>query len=943
MRTLFSLFIILMISSITFGQTPKIDVNAKLPIDKNVKIGKLDNGLTYYIRKNSKPEKRVEMRLVVNAGSLYEDDNQQGLAHFVEHMCFNGTKNFPKNELINFLEKMGIKFGGDLNAYTSFAETVYMLFLPTDNEELYEKGYQVLEDWAHNVSFEDKEIDKERGVIIEEWRLGLGANDRMRKKSFPVIFKDSRYADRVPIGKKEILEKFKYETLKSFYKDWYRPDLMAVIIVGDIDVNIAEEKVKKYFSNLKNPENPKARIEYDLPDNIEPLISIETDKEATNNMAMFFIKHPHKIVENGHDYRESIMAELYNGMLNDRLNEFSKNPECPYTMAYTGYGEFLARSNDAYTSYAVLKENKITEGFEFLLNESLRVKQHGFTQTELDRQKEKILSDYERAAKEVEKTMSSSFAEQYVSHFLSKLPIVGAPYELKLVRGLLPGIELADINQLAKNWITDKNQVVMIQAPQKPGLIVPTKTEILEVFNKVKNKTMEPYLDKVSSSPLVETIPQGSKTKSKKVNEEFGFTELILENGVRVVLKPTDFKNDEILFSAYSLGGTSLYPDKDIMSATFATQIIDETGLGNLDNIELQKKLTGKLIQISPTLDELKEGFRGNCSPKDIETMLQLIYLYFTQPRQDTTAFQAFLSNTRNQLKFYSGNPQVAFYDTLMKVSSSNSPRTIGILNENRLGEIDLKRVYEIYRDRFADASDFTFLFIGNFNVDEISPMLETYLGGLPSINRKEIWKNVDPEFPAGIKQVKFKKGIAPQSNVAILISDKFEYNYQENLNLYMAIQILNIKLREALREDQGGVYGVQAMHQTEQFPEPKYQIFVTFGCSPKNVKKLTKTVFAEMEKIRLYGPTDDDMNKIRETMIRERETQSKENKFWLAKLESHYYNNDDLKNITNYNENINKVTNADIQKSATKYFTTKKFVSVVLFPEKKTKEKESK
>lgn len=938
MRLIISLLVVFVAITSLYSQKQKIDLNETLSIDKDVKIGKFDNGLTYYIRKNSMPEKRVEMRLVVNVGSLYEDDNQQGLAHFVEHMCFNGTKNFPKNELINFLEKMGIKFGGDLNAYTSFAETVYMLFLPTDNNELLDKGFQVLEDWASNVSFDDKEIDKERGVIIEEWRLGLGADDRMRKKSFPVIFKDSRYADRIPIGKKEVLEKFKYETIKSFYKDWYRPNLISVVVVGDIDVNIAEEKIKKHFEHLKNPPTPKARIEYDLPDNIEPLISIETDKEATSNTLMYFIKHPHIVPATIGDFKEKTKAEIYNGMLNDRLRELSQKEECPYIMAYSAYTEFLARSNDAYMSYAMMKENKIKEGFEAILKESYRVKQHGFTETELERQKEKILTDYERAAKEIDKTESRVFAQHYVNNYLSKDPIPGQKAEFELIKQILPSIKLEDINSLAEKWITEKNQVVMITAPEKKDLIVPTKAEILSVMKKVKTLELEPYVDKVSNNPLVENIPQGVKVTNRKQNDEYGFTELTFANGIKAILKPTDFKNDEILVSAYSPGGTSLYPDNDIMSANFASTIINQSGVGKFDNTELEKKLTGKTVTIYPVIDELQEGFKGNCSPKDFETLLQLVYLYFAEPRKDTAAYQAFMSKTKNQIKFFRSSPQIAFSEALVKTISQNNPRVIAIPSDEQLDMVTLDRAYDIYKDRYADASDFTFFFVGSFNVDEIIPLLENYLGALPVKNRKENYKDVSPKFPDGIKEVTVKKGQDPKSMVAIVMSDKFEWNAKERLQLQVATDILNIKLRESLREDQGGVYGVQIMSKVEQFPKPEYQIFVAFGCSPKNAKKLAKTVFAEMEKIIKNGPTEDDLAKVKETLIRERETKLKKNNFWLSTLEDSFYNNDDLSKINKFNDNVNAITITEIQAIAKKYMTKEHYVKVVLMPEKKKK-----
>ncbi|OFY76355.1 MAG: hypothetical protein A2265_11810 [Bacteroidetes bacterium RIFOXYA12_FULL_33_9] len=927
-------FVLILMFVFTIQQFAQ-NLNGPVPFEKDVRIGKFENGLTYYIRKNAKPENRVELRLAVNVGSLYETDEQQGLAHFTEHMMFNGTKNFPGNEVVNYLEKTGMQFGGDVNAYTSFAETVYMLQLPADDQEILHKGFLILSDWAHNASMEDKEIDKERGVIIEEWRLGLGADDRMRKKAFPVIFKDSRYADRVPIGKKEILEKFKYETIRNFYKDWYRPNLMAVIVVGNIDLDIAEQKVKELFGSIQNPAQFPERVEYGLPDNDEPLISIETDKEATNNSIMFFYKHPHKVAENIGDFKQNLTHEIYNGILNERLNEIGQKPETPYIMAYSAFSEFLARTSDAYMSYGLMKENKLTEGFEILLTESERVKQHGFLESEFERQKENMLNQYEVAAKEYDKIESKTLTQYYLNHFLSKDPVLSNIDRNNLVKELLPSIKLEDVNSLAAKWITDKNLVIMVSAPEKEGAIVPTKDELLKVIKKVKESKFEAYVDNASQAPLLAIIPTGSKIVSKTENTEFGFTTLEFENGVKAVLKTTDFKNDEILFSALSPGGHSLVNDDKIITANFATSVVDQGGLADMDMVQLEKKLAGKTVQVSPVLMNTKEGMQGNCAPKDFETLLQLNYLYFTQPRKDQEAFNSFISKMKNQMKFFANSPQVAFSDTLVKTMNSNSPRVIAIPSVKQIEQINLDDAFEIYKDRFADASDFTFFFVGNFNIDSITPMLETYLGGLPSIHRKETWKNNEPKFPDGITEVTINKGVDPKSMVGIVMSGKMDWNYKERLTLKLAMDIVNIKLRESLREDEGGVYGVQAMLNVEKFPEPTYQIFIAFGTSPKKVKKLVKLVFSEISKIKNDGPLAEDVEKVKETLIRGQETDMKKNDFWLSKLESSQFDGDDISTLNNFDANVKAVTAEEIKQIASKYFCDKHYVKCILMPEK--------
>ena len=922
--------------SVLFGQTTTVDLSYPLPVDPDVRIGKLDNGLTYYIRRNKKPENRVELRLAINAGSILENDDQQGLAHFMEHMNFNGTKTFPKNELIDFLQKTGVKFGADINAYTGFDETVYMLQLPTDDTVLVEKGYTVLEDWGHNALLDDTEIDKERGIIVEEWRLGLGAQDRMMKKFFPIIFKDSKYAVRIPIGKVDIIEHFKHDVLKDFYRTWYRPDLMAVIVVGDIDPVKAEARIKAHFSGIKNPTPEKPRLLLDLPDNNEPLIAITTDKEATNNTVILFYKHPVKVEKNLGDFRDKLLAQLYTSMLNNRFGEIAQQPESPYINASSEYGRFLARSKDSYMIYAQSKENQIGKSLATMLAENERVKRFGFTATELERQKEDMLSQYEKAAKESNKTESMQFTNEYVANFLTGDPIPGAQKEFKFVTKLLPGIKLEEINALAKQFVTDNNMALVVMAPEKETVKVPSESEVLNIIRQSKTIDLKPYIDKFREEPLVKDDLKGGKIVERKENKELGFTELKLSNGIVVAVKPTNFKNDEVLFSAFSLGGNSLYPDNQFMSANYATKVIDMSGAGNFDNVELEKKLKGKNLEIHPYIDDTKEGLKGNSTPKDLETLLQLVYLYFKGPRKDTTAFKAFMSQMENQMKFMKSNPIMTFYDTLFKTVYPGYKRLVIFPSEAQLKEVKLDELYKIYTDRFADASDFKFFFAGNFNVDSISAMLEKYLGSLPSLNRKETWKDTSPKIPEGITDLTFNKGSDPQSMVGLVMSENFEWNPKNLLMLTMIKEIISIKLIEVIREQMSGVYSPQVMLQPEHFPQSNFNFIVLFGCSPRMPDSLTNAVLGEIRKIREKGPTDVDLKKAQETMIRARETDFEKNEFWLGKIESIYYDNTDPSSILNFTDRVNAITIEDLKNAGTKYFDLKHYVRVVLMPEKK-------
>lgn len=918
------------------GQQSIVDLTTKLAVDPTVIIGKLDNGLVYYIKQNKKPEKRVELRLVVNAGSILENDDQLGLAHFMEHMNFNGTKTFPKNELIDFLQKTGVKFGADINAYTSFDETVYMLQLPTDDTALVKQGYQVLEDWAHYALLDGKEIDKERGIIVEEWRLGLGAQDRMMKKFLPIIFKDSRYSTRLPIGKIEVLENFKHETLRSFYRDWYRPDLQAVIVVGDVNPIEVEKEIKLRFSSMKNPDQIRERIVYDLPNNKEPLIAITTDKEATQNMVLMFYKHPGKTVKTLGDFKEQLIAELFSSMLNQRFNEISQKPESPYIFAASGYGKFLARTKDSYIVNAMPKENQIDKSLETLLAENERIKRYGFTVTEFERQKEELFSQYEKASKEADKTESAQFASEYVSNYLSGDPIPGASKKFKYVKNLLPTIKVEEVNDLVKGWVTDENMAMVIMAPEKENVKVPSVADVLRIVSQSKSSILQPYVDKFKEEPLINKELQPGKITRVNVNKEMGFTELNLSNGVTVVLKSTNYKNDEILVSAYSLGGNSLYPDADYMSANFASQVIDMSGAGNFDNVELEKKLKGKNLQISPYIDDVREGFRGNSTPKDFETLLQLVYLYFDGPRKDSTAFRAFMSQMENQTKFMKSNPMMAFYDTLFKTVYPGYKRLVIFPSPAQLNEVSLDKIDRIYRERFSDASDFKFFIVGNFNLDSLQPFIEKYFGNLPSTGRKETYKDVSPAFSPGITNLTLYKGSDPQSMVGIVMSEKFDWNSNNLLALSMLKEIISIKLIEVIREKLSGVYSPQLMLNPDHYPQSTYQFVVMFGCSPKTTDKLTKAVFSEIKKIRKHGPTDIDLKKAQEALIRSRETDLEKNEFWLSKIESIYYDKTDPSSILNFKERVNKITVGDLKKAAEQLINPDHYVRVVLMPEKK-------
>jgi zinc protease len=903
----------------------------KLPVDQKVKIGKLPNGITYYIRKNSLPEKRAELRLVLKAGSILENEDQQGLAHFAEHMAFNGTKNFKKNELVDILELSGVQFGADLNAYTSFDETVYMLAIPTDSANIVKKSFQVLEDWAHQVSFEDAEIEKERGVVIEEWRLGRGADARMRDKYFPTLLYNSQYAKRLPIGKKDILETFKPETLRQFYKDWYRPDLMAIVAVGDFDEVEMENYIKKHFSNIPAYKKARPRTEFKIPDHKETLVAIEKDKEAQYTYVQIYYKHPETKVITEQAYKESLSIALFNTMLNSRINEYLQTANPPFLFASSSYGGFIG-DRAAYTMFAVPSQGQTVKSIEILLQENERVRKFGFLPSEMDRAKKTLMASMEKAYAEREKVKHANFASEYVQNFLEQSAIPGTEYKYNFYKQNLDGITLPEINALAGKFITKENRIVVITGPES-NTDIPTKETVLGMIDKVNSQNITPYEEKLSGKALIGNLPPAGKIISERNLTDVKVKELTLSNGAKVLIKPTDFKNDEILFSAFSKGGHSLYPDQDYFSAANASGIISRSGVGEFTQVDLGKMLAGKIVKIAPNISELTEGFNGSASPKDLETLLQLVHLYFTAPRKDSVAFLSFVSQQKGIVENRGATPQGVFYDSISVITSGNHYRRRPTVTAD-LQKINLDRAYAIFKERFSDASDFTFMFTGNVDTVIIRPLLEKYIASLPGKSSKENFKDVGVYTPKGKIDRTIRKGSEPQSQVQLIFSGDFDWNYDNRFVISRMAKVLNIKLRESLREDKGGVYGVGVSPVPSRFPRPEYKIYIGFGCAPEKVDSLVSAVFVEIEKLKKNGATETDLAKVKETDRRERETQVKENAFWQGQVQSAYLNDEGKMEFMQFSKKLEALTSKDIKDAANKFFDMKNYIRVVLNPE---------
>ena len=922
---------ILSIQTGSCGQT-MVPGDSPIPLDSSVTSGSLSNGLRFFIKANRRPEKRAEVRLVVNAGSVLEDDDQAGLAHFTEHMAFNGTTHFKRQELVRYLESIGMAFGPEVNAYTNFDETVYMLTVPTDTAGALDRAFLILQDWAKGILFEDDAISKERGVVIEEWRLGRGADARIQDKQFPVLFAGSRYADRMPIGRREVLESFKPAVLKKYYRDWYRPDLMAVIAVGDFDKRAVESMIRFRFRDLAAAPNPRPRDVFEVPDRSGRRFSIVSDPEATGSeIGVYFLcgLYPEKTVS---DYRRILIENVYDAMMNQRLFEQTRRPDPPFVYALSGKGR-IVRSKGVYYLGAQVKDNGIPAGLEALLTEAERVRRFGFTPAEFERVKSDMVRSLEKAVDEADKTESSGLASELVRYFLVGEPDPGPAWELEMTKALLPGVGLDAVNRLPGEWMPGDDCVVLVGLPEKSGVRKPSEAELASVFGRVRAKTLEPYRDDALDRPLVQVPPVPGRIVSTGGNPALGTTEWTLSNGVRVVLKPTDFKNDEIRFTSLSPGGNSLVTDANAIAAATAVSVVKEGGAGAFTNIQLDKRLTGKVVRVSPAIGMLTEGVSGSASPRDAESMFQLIYLTLTAPRRDTSAFRSYRERMKGMLENRSKQPESAFFDTLQVLLASRHrrarPWSLSLLNE-----MNLDSSLAIYRDRFSDAGDFTFFFAGNFKPDSLKPLVETWLGGLPSGGRKESWKDLGIRPPRGIVVRTVRSGLESKSRVALVFTGRWNWSPEANHRFESMAGFLRIRLREVLREDLGGTYGVSVAPSVTLFPNAEYSLSISFGCSPARAEELTQTVFRQIELLRRKGPEPSELAKVKEIQRRDYETDIRQNGYWLDALWSAAFTGQDPERILKIPQRIAGLTSEDVRKTADAVFDMNNYVKVVLLPE---------
>jgi len=905
---------------------------AELPIDPQVRLGRLENGLTYYVRPNAEPENRAELRLVVNAGSVLEDEDQLGLAHFLEHMAFNGTERFEKQEIVDYLESIGMTFGPDVNAYTTYDETVYKLQIPTEDPQIMETAVKILEDWAHRITLDPEEVEKERPIIVEEWRLRRGAEARMRDEQLPILLKGSRYVERKPIGELDIIQTATAQTLRRFYRDWYRPDLMAVVAVGDFDPQWVEQTIVEYFSNLEAPGKPRERLNYPVPEHPGTLYAPATDPEATSTRVSLFVKtEPQAEVTLG-DYRRELVESMYNGMLNERFQELSKQADAPFIAAGSFSTRFV-RSMDSYILAARVRDARIREALDVLLTETERLRRHGFTPSELQRTKERYLSWIEQVYRDRDNIESETLVESLVGNYLEGEPIPNVEFEYRLFQTFVPEITLEEVNRLASELLREDNRVVLVNAPESEAGAVPEEAGVKALFAAVEGKEIRPYQDRVSDQPLFSAQLAGGRVSERRSFPDLGLQELLLSNGVRVLLKSTDFKEEEILFGAISPGGHSLVPDEEYVAAVTAADVVEEGGLNGFDAITLQKKLSGKIVSVQPWIGELYEGMRGSTRPQDMEILLQLIYLYFTEPRRDEQAYQAYRQQRLANVENRESSPMTIFWDTVRTAIYQNHFRARPWSTEV-LEEMDLDESLEVYRERFADAGDFTFVFVGNFQPAELEPLLVRYLGSLPSGGRVETWRDVGMDPPTGIVEREVRMGLEPQSRVQIVFSGTTDWSLRSRLQLEAMKQVLDIALRENVREEAGGSYDIGVDALLNRYPDEEFYVYVGFGCAPDKVEALTDLVFEQIRKLQEQGPPRKDVDKVVEILRREHEQNLKTNDYWLGILQLAYINDLDPRVLLDFDSRLASITVGNLRKMAVETLDPENYVRVVLTPE---------
>ena len=930
MRKIFTL-LLLITSFVTIAQQ-----NPTLPVDPNVRTGKLENGLTYYIRNNGLPENRADFYIAQKVGSMQEEDNQAGLAHFLEHMAFNGTKNFPGKSMLNYLQDNGIKFGTNINAYTSFDETVYYINnIPTTNQQLMDSALLVLHDWSNAIALEEEELENERGVIREEWRTRGGAQQRLWDQLLPKMYPGSKYAKRMPIGNIDVINNFKPEEIRAYYHKWYRPDMQGIIVVGNVNVDEMEQKIKALFSPITLDAERATREYFPVPDNKEPIVAVATDTEARNTSIMMFYKHdpmPEELKNTQAGYLTQYILSAASSMMNQRFSEIIQKPDAPFTSAYAYDGDyFVAKTKDAWTVVAGSAEEKIKEALAAMVRETERVKRYGFTPSEYEIARTNILKSYENAYNNRDKQRNSAYSQEYVRAFTDGEAIPGIEFEYRFMQSMTPNIPVEAINQTIKQLIGDENIVISVTGPQKEGLVYPAEEELLAVLDAVKAETIEPYAEQVIEEPLVTSPPTPGKITKEEKDAALDATVWTLQNGMKVILKNTDFKDDEIRMTGSSVGGYSQYAIQDPVNSKLMNAVMKLGGVGNFSATDLPKVLAGKTASASPGISLITQNFNGSSSIRDFETMLQLVYLYFTAPRKDNDAFQSYLQRMETQLRNQEAEPMVAFSDSITAALYGDNPLAVRIRVAD-LKQLDYDRIMEMYKQQFSNPGSFVFTFVGNIDEEKVRPVVEQYLASLPGQAVKGEFIRVPMNFKEGETNNIFKREMQnPKASVFNTFTGKVERNMKNQILMSMFDQILDIVYTEKVREEEGGTYGVSSAGAISRYPEGQTILQIMFDTDPEKMAHLNEIIYNVLKEIAANGPRETDFTKVKEYMNKSYNESLKENGYWLNVLDTRYFYGEDT--YTNYIETVNAVTPGEIKEFAANLINQGNKKTIVMMP----------
>ncbi|MES2127399.1 MAG: insulinase family protein [Pseudomonadota bacterium] len=925
-----------LLAALSLQASAAINLADQVPVGPQVTKGVLPNGLTYYIHKNGKPAQKLELRLVVKAGSTLEDEDQQGLAHFTEHMAFNGSTHFKKHELISYLQSIGVKFGADLNAFTSFDETVYILPIPTNNPANIETGFTVLEDWAHGLSFNDKDIDMERGIVLEEARLGKGASDRMNKVLLPKIFNGSRYAQRLPIGKEDILKSFPHDAVKRFYRDWYRPDLMAVVAVGDIDPQEVEKQIKAHFSGLKNPDHERVRSYAAIGQRSATEAIVVTDKEASGNAVL--IRYPLQNVKEDttfRGYRHKLVEQLFAAMLGQRMQELTQQAAPPFLGGGSNVDKLVA-GYKSFSSFAVLGHEGVTPAIDALVQENERARKYGFSAQELERVKKNLARNFEQGYAERDKTDSNNYAEEYIRNFLEQESIPGMAAEYGYAKEFIPSITLEEVNAYARSVIPEKAaKLVAYMGSTKEPALTPTSEQLMAGVARAEQRSVAARTEKAVAASLMDKPPKAGSIVAETSDAALGLTRLTLSNGVKVILKPTDFKNDQVVMSASRFGGQLLFDDKDNFNARYANAIVGTMGVSRYAPIELQNILAGKTAWARPNMGNYTEGISGGAGNNDVDTMLQLVYLQFTGVRRDEDLYRAFIAKQQDVARNAMSQPEAIFRDTVLATTYGNHPRVARTARPDDFAQVNLERGIGIYKERFSSAKDLTFILVGSFDVAAVKPLIATYLASLPTPDIPVAYRDVGIRPVTGVVKKEVRSGSEAKSSVSLNFTGNTNFSEMEQLRFYAMIEVMNLRITDVLREKLNLIYSGGMHGSFNKFPYANYAIGTSLPCGPDNVDKVIAATFAEIEKLKQKGPDVEDLEKVIQNWMQGHQKAMRENGYWLGRLQTSLLQGTDPATILAYEANVASITPAQIKAAAQRYFDTNNYIQVVLYPEK--------